>query len=334
MIVGEGGVGKTALCNSMLGIPFMETASTPGISQLSCSVTDDELGVIFSERSREISEKEAAVAKHLGDFSQDSDLFPDTDTKSVDDNSSSLKMSGKVEANNAERSEKSSVRERQPQKSTEGIDLCLLTSYLGDIKIRDCSLVLSLFDFGGQRVFEVLHNLFLTSCGVYVIVFRMDRMVNPNEVSDALSYLSYWFNSVVMHTLYNEKPSRIFIVGTCKDLVPESSSHRQISAEIKKRLAKNIGWRNICLNLKHDLCFFPVSNKHGIEDKMIMSLMHQIKSCAEKEPYVMEPRPVSWFKAYDEIKNAKKSYLILIVVFAINVIVKSMKSMYLNFSYF
>ena len=310
MIVGEGGVGKTALCNSMLGIPFMETESTPGVSHMTCTVTNDESRILFSERPEGIREKEAAVAQHFCNFSKESDITTYTDAKPSEDESRSMNAEERkvvpVEVNTE--SEKSSDQERKTEKSIEGIDLCLLSSYLGDIKIRDCSLVFSLFDFGGQRVFEVLHHLFLTSYGVYVIVFRMDRVINPNEVNSALSNLSYWFNSVVMHTLHNDKPSRIFLVGTCKDLVPESS-HKQISDEIKSRLAKNIGWKNIHLNLKNDLCFFPVNNKSGIEDKMVLSLMREIQCCAENEPYVMEPRRISWFQAYDEIRNAGKSYL-------------------------
>ena len=38
MLVGEGRVGKTALCNSMMGKPFVETESTAGLTQLTCDV--------------------------------------------------------------------------------------------------------------------------------------------------------------------------------------------------------------------------------------------------------------------------------------------------------
>jgi len=38
MLVGEGRVGKTALCRSLMGKPFIHTESTVGLNQLTCDV--------------------------------------------------------------------------------------------------------------------------------------------------------------------------------------------------------------------------------------------------------------------------------------------------------
>ena len=38
MVVGEGRAGKTALTNSIIGKPFVETSSTIGINELTCDI--------------------------------------------------------------------------------------------------------------------------------------------------------------------------------------------------------------------------------------------------------------------------------------------------------
>ena len=38
MVVGEGRAGKTALTNSIIGRPFVETSSTIGINELTCDI--------------------------------------------------------------------------------------------------------------------------------------------------------------------------------------------------------------------------------------------------------------------------------------------------------
>ena len=39
-------------------------------------------------------------------------------------------------------------------------------------------LVISIFDYGGQKVFEALHSLFLTSYGVYICCFNMLKLAD------------------------------------------------------------------------------------------------------------------------------------------------------------
>ena len=49
----------------------------------------------------------------------------------------------------------------------------LVMKYLAEVKVSDTDLILSLFDFEGQSVFNIMHKLFLTSYGVCAVVFNM-----------------------------------------------------------------------------------------------------------------------------------------------------------------
>ena len=62
MIVGEGGAGKTALTNSIMGKLFVPTESTIGINNLECQIEQAALGTTSNWSAHEKSEKEFASA--------------------------------------------------------------------------------------------------------------------------------------------------------------------------------------------------------------------------------------------------------------------------------
>jgi len=51
MFVGEGRVGKTALCRAMMGKPFEKTASTVGFTRKICEVSTDNRGWLVHDRA-------------------------------------------------------------------------------------------------------------------------------------------------------------------------------------------------------------------------------------------------------------------------------------------
>ena len=81
---------------------------------------------------------------------------------------------------------------------------------------------LSLWDFGGQEEFYVLHHLYLTRFSAYVVLFNMEWLVNEgNERNEGLGFLRFWLSSIATHTrdkLDGSLPP-IILVGTHKDKV-------------------------------------------------------------------------------------------------------------------
>ena len=53
---------------------------------------------------------------------------------------------------------------------------------IGDVKTS--KYILSLFDFGGQSVFDVIHPFFLTHYGVYIVVFSMKDILDAKGEFD------------------------------------------------------------------------------------------------------------------------------------------------------
>ena len=172
-------------------------------------------------------------------------------------------------------------------------------------------LILSLFDFGGQSVFSFIHHLFLTSYGVYVVVFNMMDILDNYKREQSLNELSFWINSIIIHTRNADsgKVAPVFLVGTHKDHIEDPARHKDLSDFIEKRFQYNVAWK--CFIENGDLCFFPVNNLKGQQDDVIVDLMSKIENNLKEADYVKEPRPLTWLKALDELLGTGNSFLTL-----------------------
>jgi GTPase SAR1 family protein len=128
------------------------------------------------------------------------------------------------------------------------IDESLVMKYLASLN-NSTKFVISLFDYGGQSVFNVIHHLFLTRYGVYALVFNLEQLASPEVTvrEGCLSTLSFWLNSIIMHT-YDEVTGRtapIFIVGTHKDVVPSAAEHQRVSELLEQRFGQSVAWPSV-----------------------------------------------------------------------------------------
>ena len=357
MLVGEGRVGKTALCNSMMGKPFVETESTVGLAQLTCDVrraaaTADGRWVEHTKPEREFEAGVAQLVRNM-ESSEPAEREPSqqpsesiglrekksvyrikppkpeqTDNVLKIEHNDSLFVEDIRSIRNLEEHNPGSVNvagdddsETRLRMTTESTpihikpDTMLVMNCLADVKVRESNLILSLFDFGGQSVFNIIHHLFLTSYGVYVVVFNMLDILDDNKREQSLSEMSFWINSIVMHTsdVMTGKMAPVFLVGTHKDYINDAVNFDRISQIIEERFQYNVGWPHIQENRNlisgYSLCFFPVSNKEGLRDGVVMGLMSAIENVIKESEYVKEPRPLTWLKALDELLATKKSYL-------------------------
>ena len=329
MIVGEGRVGKTALCNSMMGQPFVDTESTVGLAQLTFDVrraaaTSNGRWVEHTKPEREF---EAGVAQLVRNMESSERAEKDTSQQPSNDRSVSVESEDSTYYNNnvtiagsllktrsesTHQSNESKINSSAPPLNA---DMSLVMKYLAEVKVSDADLILSLFDFGGQSVFNIIHHLFLTSYGVYLLVFNMMDILDDNKREQSLSEMSFWINSIVMHTrdAMSGLVAPVFLVGTHKDYINDAVKFERISQIIEEIFHYNVGWPHIQENknstANYSLCFFPVSNKVGLRDDVVMDLMSAIEVVVKDAEYVKEPRPLTWLKALDELMATKKSYL-------------------------
>ena len=189
-----------------------------------------------------------------------------------------------------------------------------------DINIQikdDNNIILSLFDISGQSIFHIIHNLFLTSHSIYLIVFNMNDILNDNKRDSALNELLYWINSIVIYTYDSEtnKTAPIFLVGTHKDEISNKSKHQKISDIIENKFRYNA--RLTSFVKFDDLYFYPIDNLEGRRDDVIVTMMRTIESVVVSSDYAQEPRPLTWMKALDALLATKKTSLLLVNVYFI-----------------
>jgi serine/threonine protein kinase/GTPase SAR1 family protein len=362
MIVGDGRVGKSALANSIMGRKFEDTVSTQGLNQITCDIqaaTDFRKG--WRPSTRPQKELEAALARMVMEekdpveedslsrakYYSGTPPLREFEDAYQNEFGRSRKLSfdeanGDVSSNYAPRSRSRSNSFVDALKKSAGtsagivlqegdVNNDLVISCLSEGIICESKCIVSLFDFGGQSVFNVIHPFFLTRLGVYIIVFNMEDCISEDEdvKEECLSQLSFWINSVVVHTsnsVGNTAP--IVLAGTHKDTVKDIAEHQIISNTIESAFCKNSAWKSV-IEYEFDeyatshpcsmqsLVFFPIDNTMSSDDPTMVKLMTAVDRRIDESDYVHEERPLNWLQVYDLLMATKQDYISLETVFRI-----------------
>jgi GTPase SAR1 family protein len=269
-IVGEGRAGKTCVANSLMGIPYRETESTVGISRYQCesaaSHTESDMtfdcdvktAAVISDSSQyehaewtryEVPERllETVIAAQVqqtekikinaGNKEQISVSVnvPQTRQSTIQGGGTIFKISSTTAASaNANPSPaKARVAEEIKTFDEEIVAKCLSSNVsLGS------DLIISMYDFGGQSVFNAIHHLFLHR-GIYLVCFNMEDMISSDEavVEQCLTLIEFWLNSIYIHTYDKEtrESSSAILIGTRKDKVADIGDHSVISRLLSER---------------------------------------------------------------------------------------------------
>jgi hypothetical protein len=200
---------------------------------------------------------------------------------------------------------------------TTNFDEDFVNKQLGEINNIESNLVIGIFDFGGQEVFDSIHHLFLTKYGVYLIVFNMEWLNKdgPDKDKDkCIDYIRSWLNSIAVHTFENKKTAPIFLIGTHQDIIKETSDHLKISKLLYQEFHDSTSWEFIIYpDHNNELNFWVVDNKINRENNQ---LMIRIEEVINKSDYVKKDIPITWLHMMDELTNLRKknSYLTMIEI--------------------
>ena len=327
MLVGEGKVGKTSLCNSMIGKRFQETEPIVEFTQLTCDVGRDagicngrwserpskskrefETGFV-TESQQQLSAEALSKQKEAITYDNSQTLKSDGDERDLDVfNTGDVTFSATLHANAAEPANAAAQEVSSFSKST-SMEAHLIDPDVNSV--TDGDLILSLLDIGGQSVFNIIHHFFLASNRVYVVVFNMVDVLDDQKKEKSLSDLSFWINSIAMHTCVAESNeiASVFLVGTHQDEVFDLTNHDFISKVLSERFQQNIAWPSVVQN--GNLFFFPIKNICSQQDDFLMNLMKNIEDKIKESDYVKQPRPLLWLKVLDELIGTEKKILTL-----------------------
>jgi GTPase SAR1 family protein len=201
------------------------------------------------------------------------------------------------------------------------LDQEMVMKMLATMQDAESGLLISLFDFGGQSVFEVIHHLFLTRNGVYALVFNMEWLLTDGPDKErALRFMRGWLSSIAVHTFNKttQMTAPIVIIGTRLDTVTSPAAHEKISTILHKHFSDNVAWRSVVGNEdgrdsigRAFQWFFPVDNKLGKKGAAMKHLMSVVSGVIDKAEYTHKEVPLTWFKTIDRMADTKKDCLSL-----------------------
>lgn len=176
-----------------------------------------------------------------------------------------------------------------------------------EAKLEYDSLMISIWDYGGQTVFDALHQLFFTTYGVYVVVFdmrslrtslrktekgrRRDRDRREDESHEQRS-LRTWL--LTIETFAPNAP--VIFVGTHCDQVRD----RKSNLLIKNFVSSVSGGRQ--------LPFLTIDNKTNTG---VATLQERIVTLTIAQDYVNMEVPIRWMACLDELVGKEAAWLSL-----------------------
>jgi hypothetical protein len=180
----------------------------------------------------------------------------------------------------------------------------------------------SLWDFGGQDIFQKVQHLYLTRFAVYVLAFNLSDMLDELKRAEALSHIADWYYAIDMHAR-DVRPNSdeddlslppVILVGTHldeMDVFNRDESLKRVNEILQEADFKGLECfqspPDHIRNKEQGLCFFPVSNSDA-KDVNIAKLRKLIFTAAEEDkPAVINYAvPVSWLECIRKINELSR----------------------------
>ena len=95
----------------------------------------------------------------------------------------------------------------------------------------------------------MFHHFFMTSHGVYCLVFNMEWIISEDERvrKECMDDIRLWLGAAVMHAWNDEteESAQIVLVGTRKDKISSPRDHERISTLLHKTFSYHQAWPSI-----------------------------------------------------------------------------------------
>jgi GTPase SAR1 family protein len=345
-VIGQGRAGKSTLINSILGHEFKELNSTVGVNANMYEVNQryiqggqssgsewkeynpQDMGVLDEARAVMIAKvmKHGALDKKDVSSILDSEHVLAIDSGEVDGsrNISGASVTAFPDLSHGLTSEQSALKDTSckiietqslipvtaSDRPTKEVDAALVQRFLDTGLDHSESLRLLLEDFGGQDNFYELYSILFSEFAMYIIVFNMEWLLpQSSEREQAIEYLRHWLYTAGVYCKY----TKIFLVGTHKDIVSNARDHESISKVLYENFNSIPYWAAVepftdgtVSTGKGVLNFFPVDNKLGNKDLVIAHMMQKVEQSVRESDHLKHKVPFSWMALIDIIEKLKQ----------------------------
>lgn len=197
MIVGAGRAGKTSLTRSMLGeTPLEHMESTIGINEFSCTINNALLSEAGTNSWEKYDEKlkmfESTTVTKQFKQAQQTQHMADGPSRKQETSQLLKDQFNERKANPSEQTFNDGISERAVTNELGKFDNCdfdvkVSHEILDKEEVAKClaenvafynsKFIISILDYEGQSIFDVIHPFFLTKYGIYIVTFDMSLLV-------------------------------------------------------------------------------------------------------------------------------------------------------------
>ncbi|CAG2245230.1 unnamed protein product [Mytilus edulis] len=172
------------------------------------------------------------------------------------------------------------------------VDKIKKKSYMMDIAPSD------LVDFGGQKSFDMTHQLFIQHRGTFILLFDGRKGLNteldeyPQGDITAASILEHWINSVLTYSnKSDDKMPRIVFAATHSDSFTEDEKEK-LSLKFKEKLTEMFSSHKLQEHIMYDKVFFI--NATDADDLNIERLKDTLVDIAFQQSTWGQRMPIIW----------------------------------------
>ena len=151
---------------------------------------------------------------------------------------------------------------------------------------------IAIFDFGGQRVFYSLHQLFFTPYALYLVVFDASRA----SKAELEKYLMYWLRTIALHA----PKAFVTVIGTFADELDQGKISEL--EELFKSL--QLGEFNIVRSTATDKDFHLIDNKSR---SGVLQVRETLQALIAQEDFIRLPVPIKWIRFLDLLLEKNES---------------------------
>ncbi|OWF52807.1 serine/threonine-protein kinase pats1 [Mizuhopecten yessoensis] len=168
----------------------------------------------------------------------------------------------------------------------------------------------TIYDFGGEKVFYNTHHCFMSSNMVFVLVFDVDMCLDPRRQKDGYERIEFWLRAIATYAIdraaHGKGTPPVILVGSHMDLVSENEEEQdRMFASVLEKLYEKHELREIMNTHVRDM--FPIANLNDSTKNadVYQRVWNKIIEIAPLQSQWMKPVPARWVALEHELVTMK-----------------------------
>ncbi|XP_060078932.1 uncharacterized protein LOC132558396 [Ylistrum balloti] len=176
---------------------------------------------------------------------------------------------------------------------------------------------ITIYDFGGEKVFYNTHHCFMSSNMIFVLVFDVAKFLDPETSKDGYESIENWLKSITTYTIdqttQDKRTPPVILVGSHLDIAsPDEERQRTLFASVLEKLYDDPQLSKIMEDHVHEM--FPVANlDDSSKNQDTYTLIWQkIIEIAPLQSQWEKPVPARWVALEHELLRSKNAGSIIL----------------------